>query len=1007
LPRRLGHLEICEDTREFQVAGRRIPLEPKPFSVLLELLRAHPDPVPRADLITRVWPDVTVTQASLDRAVSAVRSALGASGPDGPRIRTLRGVGYALEGVSSEARPPSDLVGRQQTLELLSTSIPSAGTRDGSVVLIAGEPGIGKTHLVERVAASADPPTLVALGRANQNASQPYWEWRNPLRACIAALEPGSLAEVVRGREPALLAVEPNLGLAQAAPQSRREVGSDAVELWHDVGAFFEAVSQLRPLLLILEDLHWAGRESLGMLEHLAREFLPLARMLIVATYRAPGAPDNPHIESAVAHLVSLPQTRAVEHLRPFDTDQVREFLSRETRLVNRDGLAEELRRWTGGNPLFVREVARLLETNPSRRPIDTVPSSVEALVGERVLQLPPITRELLEAAALLEPDASSSLVASICDLDEKEAWISLAPAEHAGLINLAAPGRIRFSHDLVREAIQSRLARARAAELHLAAADAIEEQHKAWLDPCVGQLSYHLYESQPLCEPERLVRHAVAAGRQARLRSAYSEAAVHFTRALEASNARGEAEAVSHCKLLLSRVGALLLAGDGVEAARSIGEAIQLARRLQNGILFARAALARGAWAVQVLSDPETIKLLEEAIDLLPSDEHALRLRALSQLALQHEFAGQRETATRLLAAVAEQTEQLDDPGLNAMLLCTRVIALQHQAGREPPLERLQQVAAAITAAEAAGETGLALRIRRQRISLFDELGDAERLDAEIDYFERAPTKAAYRSRRYYAAAFRAGRLLARAEFTRAREKIAEALRWADPLDPSETLFTPTTQRVLLPMPDDELEQLLADIKNIQARFPSLPSWEVAPLLPLLELDRRDQLERCVEEALRRGVETLLLDDMADLTVIATLALGCHEIGDRRHAAELYDRLAPYAGRNVDVGWGIACWGPVDHFRGLAASLLGRREVALSHFASAAEMNERMGLRHWAIRNTVARAQLLSTSDETLGLARRLGQDARGIAEHLGLRRETRALAEIAAGRRRRVHRP
>lgn len=993
---RFGDFEVDDHRREISRQGRPLPLSSKPFALLVELLRAHPEPLSREVLSARLWSDVSVTPASLDRAASLLRRAIADGEEAGAELRTIRGFGYQLAGGVERIGAASEGVPREVPMRALREALASARDGAGAVVLITGEPGIGKSHLVEHFVATTSAPSLVSVGRTADGDAPPYWEWRSMLGEVAAALPQARLRAATRGREVSLRAVAPEIGeipgVGRGASQHPESISP--VQLWDDVARFLGDASRFQPLVLVLEDLHWAGAESLQLLRHLSRHVVPSAAVLLVATYRDRGAPPNPELDAALASLVQQAHVRPIIAPDPFDEAEVAEFVALETSLGSLGDLVPELTRWTGGNPLFVREVARLLETRPEHARRLEVPPGAAAVVRERTAQLGAATRHLLELASLCVGARSLSVLAHAAGRDEREVWRDLGEARRAGLVELLDAETYRFTHDVVRDALSGQIPRERRGALHRAVADAIEAVHVSWLDPHLAELAHHLSEARPLVDEARVFQRARAAARRARECASFVEETRHQRRALAVTSARTPQEAARRCDVLLDLAEAETRAGGGDRAAPVLQEASAIARGLGDGPRLGRAALLHSAWAVPILADPHAIASLEEALSVLGEEEPALRLRLQAQLALQRRFAGEPEEGDRLLAEVLEHSIRVEDPSLRAALRTAHLDAIQQGPRHEACEDRLQLADHAMADAIDASLPELALRVRRHRISILCELGEGDAIEREIEHFERIG-QGHSRSQRYYAAAFRAGRQLLDGLFDEARIRIARAEAVADPRDPSESLFTPATQRLLLPLSPGEAAQLASTIEDIVAAFPFARGWRTGLGLVYLHQGRRDEARRRLDVDLRRGVAAFLLDNMTDPMVLAALTTLSHALADSRHAAELHALLEPHGGRNVDVGYGIACYGPIDYYRGLAATLLGRREEALAHFEAASALNRRTGSRLWEVRNRIAWSRLLGESPHAgqRDRARSLAAEARTQAEQMGLRREAAEL--------------
>ncbi|WP_246613800.1 BTAD domain-containing putative transcriptional regulator [Paractinoplanes bogorensis] len=427
------------------------------------------------------------------------------------------------------------VIGCDQEIAVLRDAARSALDGETGLVLVQGEPGIGKTHLLEQVAAGAERRgTHVVWGRCLSGHGAPsMWVWVQVVNALLEHL-PGPEREKWRADELGRL-IEPGaadtLGPADSGGRFR------LFELVVDLVA---TVAGQRPLLLLIDDLQGADIASLEMFTHLVAR-LP-DRTAVAGAFRDRAPEPGPELSRMLAVASRMPRHRRVR-LGPLDPDQVAELVRRETGQRPEAGAARGIHARTAGNPFFVRELARLLadgtvlsETAVARA---GVPSTVRDVVRDRMSGLDVTSTGLAQLAALIAHDIDLGLLARAAGVDAATCLDRLEPLLTLGLVELTPgnPRSVRFAHDLVRESVAGTITHRRSSRLHLDIADAIE--------PAGGdeRLAHHLWSAGPLADPARAVDALVRAGRLAAAKSAFEAAEDQFRAALQVARAAGLAE--------------------------------------------------------------------------------------------------------------------------------------------------------------------------------------------------------------------------------------------------------------------------------------------------------------------------------------------------------------------------------------------------------------------------------------------------------------------------------
>jgi ATP/maltotriose-dependent transcriptional regulator MalT len=445
----------------------------------------------------------------------------------------------------------SRFVGRERELDLLCSRLEAAGRGEGGVVLVSGEPGIGKSRLLLEIEARAQAAGwLVLSGRAyDTEGMPPYLAFAEAIGQYLrsAADDEAGRRLAAAAREVAFLVPE----LAEHLPDAgdHRSLGPEATRyrLFQAVSDFFlrlSATSEANGLLLCLDDLHWADRSTLLLFQHLARK-LQGARLLVVGAFRTEEVVRSRPLFDVLAELARGQQDQrlALARLSPAETSSLVASLSGETPPT---ALAAAIHHQTEGNPFFVQEVVRHLQgqehglAGAGTRPEDWgLSEGVREVIGRRLSRLGVETQRLLESAAVLGDGFDAALLRTVASSDAAAATQTLEEAEQAGMLREQANSYV-FGHPLIRQVIYEGLSLPRRQELHLRAAEAIETIHAARLDPHLAALATH-YRLAGAADPEKVIDYATRAGDRAAAAFAFDEALRLYDMALETLELRGD----------------------------------------------------------------------------------------------------------------------------------------------------------------------------------------------------------------------------------------------------------------------------------------------------------------------------------------------------------------------------------------------------------------------------------------------------------------------------------
>ncbi|WP_155338153.1 BTAD domain-containing putative transcriptional regulator [Acrocarpospora corrugata] len=590
----------------------------------------------------------------------------------------------------AETRPAEPLfVGRDTELTVLDQAAADAGAGESRLVLISGEPGAGKSTLINRLIDGLDPARWrIAAGRCPEDeGAPPAWAW-------IEALRPLT-RDVPLGGYQAELA--PLLGEGQLPAEG--DAASGRFRLHRAVCAWLRGMTGEsggtgtgngpgRAIAIILDDLHRADAETLGLLTAVAEE-LAGTRILLVAAFRPSDVTESQ--EDAFAQLARLSPIRLpLSGLSAEDTGRLVSYICAKP--VDPDTLASLTER-TGGNPFYVRESARLLD---SEGRLGAVPDGVRDVLRRRLARLPAPAVSVLRLAAVVGREAEVEVLVGAADANEDGVLAALEAGVLTGLLTEPSPGRVRFAHALVRDTLHQDLSQMRRARTHARVADSIARLHPGDLPA----LAHHYARAATSATAERAMDYSIRAAELATRRYAHDTAAGLLAQALDCFDRvpgdAGDRDA-RRVDLLGRLVRAQVLSGDVTGARDTRQRAIDLAQETGRDDLLIIAFTCwteATPWQIKPYGvvDERTLDLLARLLrrdDLEPLTR--CRLLEMVVAELDGESDPRAGVAVAELAALAET---LDDPAAHAISLVAQIRRCHFESGPHRVIELGERLA-------------------------------------------------------------------------------------------------------------------------------------------------------------------------------------------------------------------------------------------------------------------------------------------------------------------------
>jgi tetratricopeptide (TPR) repeat protein len=898
---------------------------------------------------------------------------------------------------SSEAGATGELplLGRARELADLRAALKESGAGRGELVLLTGEPGIGKTRLATALGElAAAEGHRVAWARGWDGGGAPaFWPWVQVVRAVAADRNDDELRGELGAGARWVAQLAPGLRERLDLPEAGDLESEQArFALFDAVTVFLRNAAEREPLVILLDDVHTADLPSLLLLTFLAR-MLGEARVLTVTTHHEAG-PRRPEVDGIFGELTRFGRRLDLTGL---GDDDLRALVAHRSGADPSEELVRSLRTLTEGNPFYSDEVVRLLvaQGRIDRPPGDrarVLPDSVRDAIRRRLLPLRADVLETLEIAAVQGRDFDLTTLERVVGAARPELLERLDDALAVQLIEAApAPaGSFRFAHGLIRETLYGDLTATRRARLHAAVGNALERAAAS-----EAELAHHFVEAASVGDPGKALEHAERAGHEALAALAYERAADLFDAALAAMDMLDAPDDRRRGELLLLRGQAQMQAG-GDAARATLMSAIDLARRVGDSDLLARAALSLGGFGLSPgMVDDVLVAVLEEALERIGADGGALRARLLVRLGVALYYSDTIPRREELVQEALAIARELDDPPTLAYVLDQGHIATSGPYTTERSLAWAQELFAL---ADDVDDPELAVRAHSWQIDLLLELDDLPGADMAIESLDRIATDSRDPRARAYIPLHRARRAMISGRLDDTEQLIHEGIALGWSLQDSTVPILAGGQLFWLRMGQGRLRELEDAVRQFADQLPAMPAWRVALATVYLHTGRPAQARREYDRLAERDFAAIPQDNVWAVAM-ALLAELSETFRDAEHAALLESHLESLTDRNVVTPTGIFA-GPVTRYLALTAAARGENDLALERLAVARKACERLDYRPMLAVIDVDEARFLARRNGPgdIAKARELLQRGLDRAKEIGVPRMDERLARAAA---------
>ncbi len=893
-------------------------------------------------------------------------------------------------------------VGRRAEREALVGALDRARAGHPSSWLLVGEAGIGKTRIATELARDAEASgARVYWGRCRESEGAPaFWPWIEIARAYLRDCDDRTALQVLGANASDIAQIVPELleRFPEIEPSPPLDGPADRFRLFQSWASLLVNASADTPLLLILDDLHWADGSSVALLEHVVSAVAGSA-VVIVGTYRPI---DVEHRSELANTLGNVSRNCDSLFLSGLNHEEVEAYLELALGAERGREMSAAVHERTEGNALFVSEVAGMLVRTPNVD-LSLMPAAasltdgIRHAIGRRLEVISADTMRLLRSAAAIGRDFDLQLLQRIVLESGADAAVDatglsdrLEEACSFDIVRQEEPwARYRFSHPLIQNTLYEGIAPSERARLHRAIGLALEEMARQGQQVNITELAHHFTCAATLGAPDKAVQYAMQAGDHFRRRFAYEEAATQYSAALRLLDLPDAGDGLKASRVRMR--GELLLALGASQAcvASEIGggtaylQAVELGRTIGDPELVAKGVLGiADPGNLSPSGDIDRERLIEEALDGLGEGDHPLRAVLLTRSLVPAYYMQDREMALRRSAEALQIAERVCDEATLGQVLGERLLLLY---GPDHLDERAALAKRVLDLAQTSGRRSLHLVGHNWSAINLLQRGEVEKAREHLDRCTVLTEERRQPFELWQAAVCRATLALLVGDFTQAESLATEActIGQAARLPNAEVMLSIQIFRLRLEQGRlEEIEPIILEFARTMAHIPAARG----PLaLAYAHMGRLDEARRAFDAVASARFANYPRDSNW-LTGLTDAAHVCWFLDDQERAKPLYELLQPHAELAVIGSWFAACSGTVSHYLGLLAAVLERWDDAERQFAAAESKYGTMGANALLARVRIDRAETLLRSGDQSDKAETLVRAAAASCKQLGM---------------------
>ena len=845
------------------------------------------------------------------------------------------------------------IAGRARELDVFRAAFGRMLSGRCQLVLISGEPGIGKTRCAEALADVAeDQGALVLWGRCREEVgAPPYWPWVQILRAYVEAssldevrLNMGAAANHIAALVPELVETSHR---GHLAPDALGDANPARFRTFDAIGQFLLKATQQVPITLVLDNLHWADTPSLSLLEFVTQE-LTHSRLLVVGTYRDSDISKTPLL-STLGGLSREPDVERV-HLVGLSRTAIGEVAEGMCGIALSEAVIGTICEQTDGNPLFAIELIKVLIEESAGAEITavskTIPAGVRETIGRRLIRLSARCNDLLGIAAVYGRQFTAREIAAGANEEIQQVLTGLESALQAGIIqsNAEVAGSYQFTHALIRETIYEELSTSDRPRMHGRAGDALVSVHSAHLEPALTRIAHHYHEAAALGNPDKAVAFALRAADSAVRVYAYEDALAHYDRAIETLKTSGWMHDERLAQLYILKGLALIHLGQVQRSIDTLLEAVNRTRVLGSAELLVDALMCL-AHSSSHVAQRHLLPLLDHALTLLPEGDSVARAKALATRAFAHRTLADKARIQLLVDEALAMAKR--SCVATARCECYQLTVLALRGNPQTLHRRLLLGEEYIAVARSTSSAHLLAEAHHWQALNYLESGQLDQLETLLERYENLST-ARFGLHQYQAVAYRAILALLRGEWVNLESRIEALLEIGTKTRSDDAHGVYGAQMFAL---NRDLGRLPALAPHVERAAGSTGRrlWEPGLMLMCTEIGMLDEARRIFNRIAAQDFRAVCQDEMY-VTCLVFCAETCCALTDAERAVTLYELLRPYAGQTANHPTAV-CFGAADLYLAMLACTANWPDRATEHFGQAISLNRTMRAWPWLAR--------------------------------------------------------